>query len=51
MANGRELFSELFGYVLLFEQTNQQGEFQPSYEQIRRDIAALIGTGEGRGQA
>ncbi|HEX9869689.1 MAG TPA: DotU/TssL family secretion system protein [Candidatus Tectomicrobia bacterium] len=42
MANGRELFSELFGYVLLFEQTNQQGEFQPSYEQVRRDIAALL---------
>jgi type IV/VI secretion system ImpK/VasF family protein len=42
MANGRELFSGLFGYVLLFEQTNQQGEFQPSYDQIRRDIAALL---------
>jgi type IV/VI secretion system ImpK/VasF family protein len=42
MANGRELFSELFGYVLLFEQTNQQGEFQPSYEQVRHDIAALL---------
>jgi type VI secretion system protein ImpK len=42
MANGRELFSELLGYVLLFEQTNQQGEFQPSYEQVRRDIAALL---------
>jgi type IV/VI secretion system ImpK/VasF family protein len=42
MTNGRELFSELFGYVLLFEQTNQQGEFQPSYEQVRRAIAALL---------
>jgi type VI secretion system protein ImpK len=42
MDNGRELFSELFGYVLLFEQSNQQGEFQPSYEQVRRDIAAFL---------
>jgi hypothetical protein len=42
MANGRELFSELFGYVLLFEQMNQQGEFQPAYEQVRRDIATLL---------
>lgn len=42
MANGRELFSELFAYVLLFEQTHLQGEFQPSYEQVRRDIAALL---------
>jgi type VI secretion system protein ImpK len=42
MPNSRELFSELIGYVLLFEQTNQQGEFQPSYQQVRRDIAALL---------
>jgi type VI secretion system protein ImpK len=42
MANGRELFSELIGYVLLFDQANQQGQFQPSYEQTRRDIAALL---------
>jgi type IV/VI secretion system ImpK/VasF family protein len=42
MANGRQLFSELIGYVLLFEQANQQGQFQPSYEQTRRDIAALL---------
>jgi type VI secretion system protein ImpK len=42
MVNGRELFSELIGYVLLFEQANQQGQFQPSYEQTRREIAALI---------
>jgi type IV/VI secretion system ImpK/VasF family protein len=42
MANGRELFSQLLGYVLLFEQANQQGQFQPSYEQTRREIAALL---------
>jgi type IV/VI secretion system ImpK/VasF family protein len=42
MAVVRELFSELFAYVLLFEQTNQQGEFQPAYEQVRRDIAVLL---------
>jgi type IV/VI secretion system ImpK/VasF family protein len=42
MANGRELFSELISYVLLFEQANQQGQFQPSYEQTRRDVAALL---------
>jgi type IV/VI secretion system ImpK/VasF family protein len=42
MANGRELFSDLIGYVLLFEQANQQGQFQPSYEQTRREIAALL---------
>jgi type IV/VI secretion system ImpK/VasF family protein len=42
MTNGRELFSELFGYVLLFEQTKQQGEFQPSYDQVRRTIATLL---------
>jgi type VI secretion system protein ImpK len=42
MVNGRELFSELIGYVLLFEQANQQGQFQSSSEQTRREIAALI---------
>jgi type VI secretion system protein ImpK len=42
MINGPELFSELFGYVLLFEQTNQQGEFQPSFDQVRQAIAALL---------
>jgi type IV/VI secretion system ImpK/VasF family protein len=42
MVTGRELFSELFGYVLLFEQTTQQEELQPSYEQVRRDITALL---------
>ena len=35
------LFADLFAYVLLFEQTHLQGEFQPSYEQVRQDIAAL----------
>lgn len=42
MANGRELFSKLISYVLLFEQANQQGQFQPSYEQTRREIATLL---------
>jgi len=42
MAQVRELFSDLFAYVLLFEQTHLQGEFQPPYEQVRRDIAALL---------
>jgi hypothetical protein len=42
MANGREWFSELIGYVLLFEQANQQGQFQPPYDQTRREIARLL---------
>jgi type IV/VI secretion system ImpK/VasF family protein len=42
MADAPDQFSEVFGYVLLFEQTNQQGEFQPAYEQVRRDITALL---------
>jgi type IV/VI secretion system ImpK/VasF family protein len=42
MANGQELFSELFAYVSLFEQTHLQGEFQPAYEQVRRTIATLL---------
>ena len=36
------LFADLFAYVLLFEQAHLQGEFQPSYEQVRQDIAALF---------
>jgi Type VI secretion system protein DotU len=42
MAQVRELFSDLFAYVLLFEQTHLQGEFQSSYEQVRHEIAALL---------
>jgi type IV/VI secretion system ImpK/VasF family protein len=42
MAQVRELFSELFAYVLLFDQTTLHGEFQPPYEQVRRDIAGLL---------
>ena len=42
MAEVRELFTELFAYVLLFEQAHLQGEFQPSDEQVRRDIATLL---------
>src|SRR5207248_5593480 len=36
------LFADLFAYMLLFEQTHLQGEFQPAYEQVRQDIAALF---------
>ncbi len=36
------LFADLFTYVLLFDQTHLQGEFQPAYEQVRQDIAALF---------
>lgn len=42
MANVRGLFSELFAYVVLFEQMSLQGEFQPAYEQVRRDISTLL---------
>jgi type VI secretion system protein ImpK len=42
MATLQELFSDLFAYVLLFEQATLQGEFQPAYEQVRRDIAARL---------
>lgn len=42
MTMGHTLFADLFTYVLLFEQTHLQGEFQPSYEQVRQDIAALF---------
>ena len=42
MARVQELFSELFSYVLLFDQNALQGEFQPPYEQVYGDIAGLI---------
>lgn len=42
MANVRELFAELFAYVLLFEQTLRRGDAQPSYEKVRHDISALL---------
>src|SRR5215510_9359789 len=42
MANVRDLFSKLFAYVLLFEQTNLPGHPQRSYEEVRRDITALL---------
>lgn len=38
----RALFSRLFAYILLFKQTHLQGDFQPRYEDVRRDIAALL---------
>jgi type IV/VI secretion system ImpK/VasF family protein len=37
-----ELFSELFTYVRLFEQTTVRGELQPSYEEVRGRIATLL---------
>jgi type IV/VI secretion system ImpK/VasF family protein len=42
MTKVHTLFADLFTYVLLFEQTHLQGELQPSYEQVRQDIAALF---------
>jgi type IV/VI secretion system ImpK/VasF family protein len=42
MTMGHTLFVDLFTYVLLFDQTHLQGEFQPSYEQVCRDIGALF---------
>jgi type VI secretion system protein ImpK len=42
MAHVRELFSPLIAYVLLFEQTVQQGELQPAYEQVRGTISNLL---------
>jgi type VI secretion system protein ImpK len=42
MTMGHTLFADLFTYVLLFDQTHLQGDFQPSYEQVRRDIGALF---------
>src|SRR4030095_15165343 len=42
MTMGHTLFADLFAYVLLFEQAHLQGEFQPSYEQVRQDIAGLL---------
>jgi type VI secretion system protein ImpK len=42
MANARGLFADLFAYVLLFEQMSLQEDFQPVYEQVRRDITTLL---------
>jgi type VI secretion system protein ImpK len=42
MTMAHTLFTDLFTYVLLFDQTHLQGEFQPAYEQVRQDIAALF---------
>jgi type IV/VI secretion system ImpK/VasF family protein len=42
MANVTELFAKFFAYVLLFEESAQQGRVQHSYEQVRSDIAALL---------
>lgn len=42
MAQVSELFSDLFAYVLLFEQMSLQGGFQPSYAQVWEDITGLL---------
>lgn len=42
MANVRELFAELFAYLLLFEQMTLGGEFQPSYEDVRGELSRLL---------
>ena len=42
MSTVRELFSELFAYVLLFEQSSQPGKPQRSYEQVRGEVSALL---------
>ncbi len=42
MADVAELFSRFFAYILLLEETIQQGQAQRPYEQIRRDIAAVL---------
>jgi type IV/VI secretion system ImpK/VasF family protein len=42
MANLRELFSDLFAYVLLCEHTIQHGESQPAYAQVQGEITALL---------
>jgi type IV/VI secretion system ImpK/VasF family protein len=42
MANVAELFSRFFAYILLLEEAIQQGQPQRPYEQIRREIAALL---------
>jgi hypothetical protein len=40
MTTGHTLFADLCTYVLLFDQTHLQGEFQPSYEQVRRGTSS-----------
>jgi type VI secretion system protein ImpK len=42
MAKLQELFSDLFTYVLLFEQMGLQGGRQPAYEAVRNEIATLL---------
>lgn len=42
MANVRELFAQLFAYILLFEQATVSGQAQRSYEQVRSDIVRLM---------
>jgi type VI secretion system protein ImpK len=46
MYNVPELFSELFAYVLLFEQMSLQGAPLPSYEEVRSTIAVILGRQE-----
>jgi type IV/VI secretion system ImpK/VasF family protein len=42
MVHVGDLFSKLFTYVLLFEQSTVSGQVQLSYEQVRGDIVRLI---------
>jgi type VI secretion system protein ImpK len=42
MAKLQELFSELFTYVLLFEQMGMQGGHQPAYEAVRNEITTML---------
>ena len=46
MYNVPELFSELFAYVLLFEQMSLQGAPLPSYDEVRSTIAVILGRQE-----
>jgi type IV/VI secretion system ImpK/VasF family protein len=46
MSSVHELFADLFAYVLLFDQATLEGESQPSYEQVRGEIVALLEKGK-----
>lgn len=46
MPGVQELFSELFAYVLCFEQATLEGDHQPSYQHVRSAIGALVEKGK-----
>ena len=46
MPGVQELFSELFAYVLCFEQATLEGDNQPSYQDVRSAIGALLEKGK-----